>query len=147
MWIEIIFLNARQYLKNWCEEYKLNIDNGEMDYLEKAIDDHKKCTDLKLKKELELKIRKLKDVLEFRKNGQLLTDDNGAIGVSYICSVARPKGDVIYLSGSGADEIFSDYGYQGIKHYNHSTIGGYFPLSLETVFPWKNFLVTLNEHT
>ena len=46
---------------------------------------------------------------------------------------------MIYLSGSGADEIFSDYGYNGIKHFRHSTIGGKFPEDLETVFPWKNF--------
>ena len=53
--------------------------------------------------------------------------------------MARPKNQLIYLTGSGADEIFSDYGWKGIKHYRHSTIGGLFPDDLSKVFPWRNF--------
>ena len=48
-------------------------------------------------------------IIEFRKTGQIVTDDNGGIGCSHICSLAKQKGEKIYLSGSGADEIFSDY--------------------------------------
>ena len=69
----------------------------------------------------------------------MLTDDNGAIGMSHICAKGKAEGQLIYLSGSGADEIFSDYGFKGIKHFRHSTIGGLFPEDLDTVFPWKNF--------
>ena len=68
-----------------------------------------------------------------------LTDDNGSVGLSYICSISRPQNTLIYLSGSGADEIFSDYGFNGVKYFNHSTIGGKFPDDLNTVYPWKNF--------
>ena len=68
-----------------------------------------------------------------------MTDDNGAIGLGYICSRARGVGQLIYLSGNGADEIFSDYGFEGVKHFPHSTIGGKYPKHLEEVFPWKNF--------
>lgn len=77
--------------------------------------------------------------IEYRKTGQILTDDNGAIGMSHICGRGKREGQLIYLSGSGADEVFSDYGFDGIKHFRHSTIGGLFPDDLESVFPWKNF--------
>ena len=40
---------------------------------------------------------------------------------------------------SNVHEIISDYGFNKVKHYTHSTIGGYFPNNLESVFPWKNF--------
>jgi asparagine synthetase B (glutamine-hydrolysing) len=77
--------------------------------------------------------------LKYRISGQFVTDDNGSIGVSHICSIAKKKNQLIYLSGSGADEIISDYGFNGIKHFGHSTIGGKFPEKLEDIFPWKNF--------
>ena len=81
----------------------------------------------------------LKETIEYRKTGQLLTNDNGAIGMSHICKLGKSEGQLIYLSGSGADEIFSDYGFEGVKHFRHSTIGGSFPEDLASVFPWKNF--------
>ena len=81
----------------------------------------------------------LLETIEFRKSGQVLTDDNGAIGMSHICRKGKSEGQLIYLSGSGADEIFSDYGFEGVKHFRHSTIGGLFPDDLNSVFPWKNF--------
>jgi asparagine synthetase B (glutamine-hydrolysing) len=59
--------------------------------------------------------------------------------MGHICSRGKKEGQLIYLSGSGADEIFSDYGFNGIKHVRHSTIGGNFPDDLDSVFPWKNF--------
>ena len=43
------------------------------------------------------------------------------------------------MSGQGADEIFSDYGFGGIKKYNHSNFGGLFPEDLKSVFPWPSF--------
>jgi len=124
------FLKARTFLKNNAEEYYLNFDNDEKDKYNELIKednyDKKKANDL-------LKL------IEFRKTGQIVTDDNGAIGCSYICSLAKKQGEKIYLSGSGADEIFSDYGFNGVKYFDHSTIGGYFPNDLKSVFPWKNF--------
>jgi asparagine synthetase B (glutamine-hydrolysing) len=88
---------------------------------------------------LESRVPSLKKTIDYRATGQILTDDNGAIGMSHICARGKREGQLIYLSGSGADEIFSDYGFGGIKHFRHSTIGGLFPEDLELVFPWKNF--------
>ena len=124
------FLKAREYLKENSEEYILNIDNGEKDQYNEHIlqNNYNKET-----------AEKLLNVINFRKNGQVVTDDNGGIGCSYICSRAIQHNAKIYLSGSGADEIFSDYGFNGVKYFNHSTIGGYFPNDLKKVFPWKNF--------
>lgn len=124
------FLEARNFLKKNAEEYKLNIDNGEKEKYDTLIN-----TTNYNKNDAE----QLLKLIEFRKNSQILSDDNGAIGCSYICSLAIKKNQKIYLSGSGADEIFSDYGFNKIKIYNHSTIGGYFPENLSDVFPWKNF--------
>jgi len=124
------FLGARDFLKKNAEEYKLNIDNGERDKYNKLIE---------IPNYNKLLGKQLLDIIEYRKSGQVLTDDNGAIGCSYICSLAIKENKKIYLSGSGADEIFSDYGFNKVKFYDHSTIGGYFPENLELVFPWKNF--------
>lgn len=62
----------------------------------------------------------------------------------YICHLAKTKGYKINLSGSGADELISDY-YGGTLCGN---FGGVFPQRLEDIFPrdstdkdcvWKNF--------
>lgn len=68
-----------------------------------------------------------------------LRDDNGSNGLSLICGLAKQNGKKIYLSGMGADEIFSDYGFGGHKIYPHSNFGGLFPEDLTTIFPWKSF--------
>ena len=70
---------------------------------------------------------------------EFMTDDKGAVGMYYICEKAEKEGIKIYFSGQGADEIFSDYGHDGRKIYNHSTIGGRFPRNLNECFPWNNF--------
>jgi asparagine synthetase B (glutamine-hydrolysing) len=66
-------------------------------------------------------------------------DDGGAVGANFICRKARKKKMVVNLSGSGADEILSDYGYGGQKFYSHSEFGGLFPDDLNGFFPWKKF--------
>jgi asparagine synthetase B (glutamine-hydrolysing) len=68
-----------------------------------------------------------------------LQDDNGSCGLSMICDSAKQEGKKVYLSGSGSDEIFSDYGFGGIKKYPHSNFGGLFPKDLDTIFPWASF--------
>jgi asparagine synthetase B (glutamine-hydrolysing) len=68
-----------------------------------------------------------------------LQDDNGSCGLSMICDYAKQEGKKVYLSGSGSDEIFSDYGFGGIKKYPHSNFGGLFPKDLNTIFPWASF--------
>lgn len=61
------------------------------------------------------------------------------VGLSIICDYAKKQDHVVYLSGSGADEIISDYGYNGKKIMNNSEFGGLFPEDLNEVYPWKNF--------
>jgi asparagine synthase (glutamine-hydrolysing) len=68
-----------------------------------------------------------------------LHDDSGAIGANFIAKRARELGRIVTLSGCGADEIMSDYGFGGKKFYYHSEFGGLFPDSLENFFPWKKF--------
>jgi asparagine synthetase B (glutamine-hydrolysing) len=68
-----------------------------------------------------------------------LRSDGGAIGANYIGELARSKQRFVNLSGAGADEIMSDYGFNGEKFYSHSEFGGRFPESLEHFFPWRKF--------
>jgi asparagine synthetase B (glutamine-hydrolysing) len=68
-----------------------------------------------------------------------LQDDNGSCGLSLVCNRARQEGKKVYLSGSGSDEIFSDYGFNGVKKFMHSNFGGLFPKDLSTIFPWASF--------
>ena len=68
-----------------------------------------------------------------------LSDDGGAIGLYAIAEHASGLGTRVSLSGSGADEIMSDYGNKGLKLAEHSEFGGLFPARLEGFFPWKKF--------
>jgi asparagine synthetase B (glutamine-hydrolysing) len=68
-----------------------------------------------------------------------IQDDTGSIGLSMVCTAAKKDYRKIYLSGQGADEIFSDYGFQGRSIFNHSNFGGLFPQDLKTIFPWPSF--------
>lgn len=68
-----------------------------------------------------------------------LHDDNGATGLSMVCRHATNDGCKIYLSGQGADEIMSDYGFGGVRIYPHSNFGGLFPENLNDIFPWPSF--------
>lgn len=76
---------------------------------------------------------------DYNEFGLRLQDDNGSCGLSMVCDVARRQGKKVYLSGSGSDEIFSDYGFNGEKKYPHSNFGGLFPQDLSTIFPWASF--------
>jgi len=68
-----------------------------------------------------------------------LHQDHGSAGISMICRMAKKNNKKIYLSGQGADEIFSDYGFQGKSIFEHSNFGGLFPEDLSTIFPWPSF--------
>lgn len=69
-----------------------------------------------------------------------IKNDKASVGLAYICNLAIKEGRKIYLSGQGADEIFSDYGMFGRSLYaNQSTFSGIFPDYLKPHFPWKNF--------
>jgi asparagine synthetase B (glutamine-hydrolysing) len=63
-------------------------------------------------------------------------DDAASLGLAAICSRANRDGRRVYLSGQGADEILSDYGFAGKKRFSHSEFGGLFP---ETQKLWHSF--------
>jgi len=65
--------------------------------------------------------------------------DKAAIGLSAICKQANKDKHRILLSGQGADEIYSDYGFNGERYNNNSQFGGIFPENLKDIYPWKNF--------
>lgn len=76
---------------------------------------------------------------EFIHSNQTLLDDDGSIGAFRVAETAQRRGWHVCLSGCGADEIISDYGFNGVKHYPHSQFGGLFPDSLHGFFPWDKF--------
>jgi asparagine synthase (glutamine-hydrolysing) len=59
-------------------------------------------------------------------------DDWASLAQSYICSLARAEGRKVYLSGTGADEILSDYSLIP----RQSEFKGSFPTELQQ---WTNF--------
>jgi len=71
----------------------------------------------------------------------VVQDDKGSFGTSFICDKAKKDDFIIYMSGHGADEIYSDYGFKGkpVPGFDHCTIAGNYPHDLEDCFPWKNF--------
>lgn len=154
------FLESKKRLEQNAPNYKLGIDNGESE-LVKSLNGQMNQLEIELKAldgmphqynatnsaaTIQLQMAKVAEqiehftnVIKYRKEVQQLNTDNGASGLNYIVEQGVSAGHKVYLSGSGADEIFSDYGFNGVKHYSHSTIGGLFPEDLESVFPWKNF--------
>ena len=56
--------------------------------------------------------------------------DTGAMGLSYICAQAKPRGVRVYMSGAGGDEIYTDY--QRIR---------WWPKDLQNIFPWPAFFL------
>tara|TARA_Y100000004_G_C8948210_1_gene427265 strand:+ start:1409 stop:2725 length:1317 start_codon:yes stop_codon:yes gene_type:complete len=71
-----------------------------------------------------------------------LVNDQASWALSMICDNARKMGNKIYLSGSGADEIICDYGFNGQKKFSHSNFGGLYPEDLSKIFPWPSFYGT-----
>lgn len=65
--------------------------------------------------------------------------DGGACAFALVCLKAQQDKKKIYISGSGADEIYSDYGFQGKEKAKHSNFGGLFPKDLSSIFPWASF--------
>lgn len=71
--------------------------------------------------------------------GQSVHKDDAALILAGVCAKAKKEGARVYLSGSGADEIFSDYGHDGNKIFPHSNFGGKYPNNLLGHFPWSSF--------
>lgn len=70
--------------------------------------------------------------------GKSVHKDKAALILAGVCGRAKEAGALVYLSGSGADEIVSDYGFDGRKFYPHSNFGGKFPGNLLGLFPWAS---------
>lgn len=68
-----------------------------------------------------------------------LISDPGSLGAYLIAQRAFEEGETVNLSGSGGDEIYSDYGSNGKKFIQHSEFGGLYPDVLQGFFPWKKF--------
>jgi asparagine synthetase B (glutamine-hydrolysing) len=68
-----------------------------------------------------------------------LVDDSGSNWLSWVFEHARLDGGKVCLSGMGADEIISDYGFGGNRYFLHSNFGGNFPDNLKDIFPWGCF--------
>lgn len=69
----------------------------------------------------------------------MLVDDQGSYNFATICRKAKKHNCKICLSGTGADEIISDYGFNGERFFPHSNFGGKFPNDLSSIFPWNSF--------
>ncbi|KAF4711383.1 hypothetical protein FOZ62_010990, partial [Perkinsus olseni] len=80
---------------------------------------------------------------QYSQRGRLgmMFDDPAASGMAFISAVAREEGRTLYLSGTGADETISDYGFNGTRIFPHSDFGGLFPNDLEGLFPWQSFFL------
>lgn len=72
----------------------------------------------------------------FEYDGYDYKTDKATIGLAAICCRANRDGKRVYMSGQGADEIISDYGYNGRKRYPHSEFGGLFPQRQRL---WRSF--------
>lgn len=68
-----------------------------------------------------------------------LEEDESTWGLGLVSTQAVKDGSKVFLSGTGADEIVSDYGFNGIKYNNNSEFGGLYPKDLSSIFPWRNF--------
>lgn len=64
--------------------------------------------------------------------------DSSSVCLSYIGDFCNKNNIRVFLSGTGADELYSDYGFNGIKYTDNSCFGGLYPNNLKKVFPWKN---------
>lgn len=79
--------------------------------------------------------------------GGSVQEDGAAAGLSAIFRLCRTAGILVYISGAGADEIISDYGFAGKKFFPHSSFGGLFPKDLSSLFPWRSvFLGTQRDY-
>ena len=72
---------------------------------------------------------------------QSVLADQASCGLSFVCRTARRHGVLAYLSGTGADEVYSDYGHGGERFCPQSSFGGDFPADLGSVFPWRGFFL------
>jgi asparagine synthetase B (glutamine-hydrolysing) len=64
--------------------------------------------------------------------------DPGTVGLFNVLRKGKELGCKVSFSGQGADEIYSDYGFQGKPLANVSSFAGRFPDDIRSILPWKN---------
>lgn len=72
-----------------------------------------------------------------------IKDDNASIGSAYINNITSNKKFRVCLTGTGADEICSDYGFNGVKKTPSSCFGGKYPSNLADIVsnnPYENVI-------
>ena len=125
-------------LNNRIEKLK---NNNKITY-KSYIDDIDQRTKTMIKVDLLGKIDKFNSFLDKDNNKPYnILNDDALTGFAYLFKKAKQldENNLIHLSGQGADEIFSDYGFNGIKIKSHSCFGGKFPQNLRDIFPWHSF--------
>lgn len=85
------------------------------------------------------------DEHQLLEQGKSVHSDNASLLLSAMCAEAHAKGARVYMSGSGADETISDYGFRGKKIFPHSNFGGKFPENLYSKFPWSSVFASTQE--
>jgi asparagine synthase (glutamine-hydrolysing) len=94
---------------------------------------------LNFKEGLKLKLTYLKSCEPIKYCNYNYLNDASFAGLCYIGNTCNQKNVKTYLSGTGSDEIISDYGFDGTKLFSQSCFGGLFPEKLEDIYPWHNF--------
>jgi asparagine synthetase B (glutamine-hydrolysing) len=79
------------------------------------------------------------DNSDYHELNRFLTEDEGSVNLATICRWSKLNDCKVCLSGTGSDEIISDYGFKGEKKFPHSNFGGLFPKNLNKIFPWGSF--------
>jgi len=133
-------LTGRENLDVLFKRSKLITEKGNIHKIDTLFPEHF----IEAHKHIEEKVEEFKYTIhsmssDYNEYHLSLKDDNGSNGLSFISSLAKKDNNKIYLSGQGADEIFSDYGFAGNKKYPHSNFGGLFPDNLSNIFPWPSF--------
>ncbi len=54
----------------------------------------------------------------------------------WIAEYSKQRNCRYIMSGTGADELYSDYGWNGVKYNKNSQFGGLFPQNLTNIWPW-----------
>jgi asparagine synthetase B (glutamine-hydrolysing) len=77
------------------------------------------------------------------RNNSISRGMTSSVGLAIMCKEARKRQrpTLVMLTGTGADEIMTDYGFNGVRLSDASQWGGYWPddAGLKRLFPWRSF--------
>lgn len=89
--------------------------------------------DDKLKSDINKYLHKHAENFDYTHVTRNVRDDPASIGMAHISSINSRKNNRICLTGTGADEIHCDYGFNGEKKARSSCFGGKFPDDLNQI--------------